>query len=113
MAAHELSTNAVKYGALSTPQGLVQVKWAFAGDQFCLEWVEHGGPPATSPTRHGFGTRMIERVLAGELGGKAEIDYHQLGFRLIFTAPISALEPVGVPPLKQEPHTDNAVAQAL
>ena len=42
-----------------------------------------------------------------------EIDYHQLGFRLIFTAPISALEPVGVPPLKQEPHTDNAVAQAL
>jgi len=91
MAAHELCTNAVKYGALSAPHGHVEVRWSVTDDRFQLEWIEHGGPPATPPKRQGFGSRMIERVLTAELGGTAQMHYEPFGFRCIFEAPISAL----------------------
>lgn len=91
MAAHELCTNAVKYGALSAPHGNVEVRWSVTDDRFQLEWIEHGGPPATPPKRQGFGSRMIERVLTGELGGGAQMQYGPLGFRCTVEAPISAL----------------------
>lgn len=94
MAAHELSTNAIKYGALSVPEGHVAISWNVSGDRFTLTWIEQGGPPAKLPTRRGFGSKMIERVLTSEIGGSAQIDYDAEGLRCTFEAPISGLSGV-------------------
>lgn len=82
MALHELATNAVKYGALSTLTGQVRIAWTIkpAGSatghpRLILTWTETGGPPVTPPTRRGFGSRLIERGLASELAGEAHIDF--------------------------------------
>lgn len=83
MALHELATNAMKYGALSTPEGRVRVSWAPAPDpgaaRVDLTWTETGGPPVAPPTERGFGSRLIERGLAAELSGSAAIDFHPDG----------------------------------
>ena len=76
---HELCTNAAKYGALSRADGRVRVGWSAKGGRLQLEWRETGGPPVEAPTRRGFGTRMIERGLASELGGKVEIAFEPAG----------------------------------
>ncbi|WP_337187460.1 PAS domain-containing protein [Phenylobacterium sp.] len=69
---HELATNAAKHGALSTPEGRVEATWTVADARLALAWREHGGPrPATATIRRGFGWRLIERSLAGQLGGRA------------------------------------------
>ncbi|MFN3511899.1 MAG: sensor histidine kinase [Phenylobacterium sp.] len=76
MAFHELGTNAVKYGALSTGSGSVELTWQVAGgDQLRLEWRERGGPPVHAPARRGFGSRLLERGLAGELNGEVEMTF--------------------------------------
>lgn len=80
---HELATNAVKYGALSVPQGQIRVRWApdtVDDGRLRLEWNEIGGPPASPPTSTGFGTRLIG-VAAAELGGQPELDYGPNGLR--------------------------------
>lgn len=82
MALHELATNALKYGALSTESGQVIVNWDCDGipaDALWLRWEEHNGPPVKAPTRTGFGSRMIERMLVGEIGGQAKVDYRPRG----------------------------------
>ncbi|USU05575.1 PAS domain-containing protein [Sphingomonadaceae bacterium OTU29LAMAA1] len=85
MALHELATNAIKYGALSVPEGRVAIEWSIKrqdGERrlfFC--WAEHDGPPVTPPTRTGFGTRMIERVLRRHVRGGAAIHYPKTGVR--------------------------------
>ncbi len=77
---HELATNAAKYGALSTAGGHVLVEWSLLDDgNFKLTWSEQGGPPVTAPQRRGFGTRMIERGLAMDLGGTARITFAEPG----------------------------------
>ena len=76
---HELCTNAAKYGALSTPEGGVRVGWSADNGRLHLEWRERGGPPVEPPARRGFGTRMIERGLPSELGGKVEIAFEPSG----------------------------------
>jgi PAS domain S-box-containing protein len=79
MVLHELATNAVKYGALSAPQGQVRIAWTVvpgpAQPRLSLTWTETGGPPVRPPTRRGFGSRLIERGLAAELSGEARIDF--------------------------------------
>ena len=77
--AHELSTNAAKYGALSVPEGRVSVDWRVEGGTLDLAWRETGGPPVTPPQRRGFGSRLIERSLEGALGGAAELDFAAAG----------------------------------
>ncbi len=83
MALHELATNAMKYGALSTPEGRIRVAWDLAPDpgaaRLDLTWTERGGPPVQPPTERGFGSRLIERGLAAELSGSAAIDFHPDG----------------------------------
>jgi PAS domain S-box-containing protein len=83
IALHELATNAVKYGAFSNDAGTIEIDWAVtsgdAGDRLLLRWVEHGGPPVTPPTHKGFGSWVIERGLAHELGGRVSLDYHPDG----------------------------------
>ncbi|HEV7253366.1 MAG TPA: sensor histidine kinase [Mesorhizobium sp.] len=88
MALHELATNAAKCGALSNHEGHVRFDWNVVGgskpDRLWLRWEEFGGPPVTAPTQRGFGSRLIERTLAIELGGTAEVDYRTSG--IVFTA---------------------------
>ncbi|WP_096358773.1 PAS domain-containing protein [Variibacter gotjawalensis] len=83
LALHELATNAVKYGALSNEDGRVILNWSMTDgaqdDSFSLRWEEVGGPQVSAPSRSGFGTRMIERALAAEIGGTARIDYRPSG----------------------------------
>jgi two-component sensor histidine kinase len=79
LAAHELATNAVKYGALSTAAGRITIGWSTDGERFRLSWTECGGPRVTPPTRQGFGTRMIQQALAGELRGEVTMDYRPEG----------------------------------
>lgn len=80
---HELGTNAVKYGALSVPDGRVRVDWRVEqrddGRFALLEWRESGGPPVIAPKRKGFGSRLIERGLANNLGGPVTLDYETSG----------------------------------
>lgn len=80
MALHELGTNASKYGALSAPAGRVEILWTrTSADRLSLVWTESGGPPVAAPGAQGFGSRLIERVLAYELEGSAHIDYRPEG----------------------------------
>ena len=76
MAVHELATNALKYGALSTSQGRVTVTCRMGVEgEVALDWVEAGGPPvAGPPTRRGFGMRLLERALARDLGAGAGVE---------------------------------------
>lgn len=75
MALHELGTNAMKYGALCSPSGRIEVSWSCAGEALTLEWRESGGPPVTPPDHAGFGSRLLGPVMEGELGAPAELDY--------------------------------------
>ena len=83
MALHELATNAVKYGALSCPGGSAAISWsvhdAATGKVLKLRWQERGGPKVTAPTRQGFGTRLIQRSLAAELGGEVAMAFAATG----------------------------------
>jgi PAS domain S-box-containing protein len=87
MALHELGTNAVKYGALSTTAGRVSIGWKLDGDRLCLDWRETGGPPVSTPMRRGFGVKMIERALASDLGGCVTVDFAIDGVHCIIDAP--------------------------
>ena len=76
---HELATNAAKYGALSGVEGQVTLDWSQAADGLLtLHWTEKGGPPVKAPARHGFGGRVIERMI-GDLKGKAHFDWRPEG----------------------------------
>jgi PAS domain S-box-containing protein len=84
LAIHELATNALKYGALSTETGRVSVHWSVApmddGDERVeIEWKERGGPRPTPPEKEGFGTRLIRSVPARERKGEVHIDYESDG----------------------------------
>ena len=69
MTLHELATNAAKYGALSVAKGSVEVKWSLAAnEQLILTWTEKGGPVVEKPTRQGFGTRVMERMIRDQKG---------------------------------------------
>jgi len=92
IALHELATNAAKYGALSGERGRVDVRWEIVetggAPLLRLDWTESGGPEVAPPTRTGFGTRLIERGLAPDLGGEARIDYRPSGVVAMISTPI-------------------------
>ena len=90
MVFHELATNAAKYGALST-EGRLLLAWSVAdgGEALRFEWREVGGPPAQQPARRGFGSRLIERSITGELRGTIEADYGQEGLVVRFETPLA------------------------
>ena len=95
LAAHELATNAVKYGALKAGStGSVAVTWTLDPDRrLRLRWEESGGPPvAGPPARRGFGTRLIERGLAQDLGGQVRIEFAPGGVVCTVEAVLAALE---------------------
>ena len=95
MALHELATNAVKYGALSTDAGSVLLTWdildGVGPDRLRFRWQESGGPPVIPPTRAGFGSRMIERALAVQIAAATDIAYHPAGILFTAEAPLHVI----------------------
>lgn len=95
LAVHELATNAVKYGSLSVPDGKVHVMWALTSGScqpaLLVEWVESGGPPVKKPERQGFGSKLIQRGLAQQLGGEIKLDFAPSGIRCVITFPLSTM----------------------
>jgi two-component sensor histidine kinase/CheY-like chemotaxis protein len=89
MAFHELATNAVKYGALSVEEGRIHVRWSIEETEgnrhLNLSWQETGGPAATNPTRKGFGSVLLERVLTVQCNAEIQTDYAETGFSLHLT----------------------------
>lgn len=72
---HELATNAIKYGALSVPDGRVSFTWGVDGDEVWALWREAGGPPVVEPTRAGYGTRYLRSALASVFGRPPSIAF--------------------------------------
>jgi two-component sensor histidine kinase len=92
MVLHELTTNAVKYGALSAPAGRVAVSWRVVqapsqAPLLWLEWQESGGPPVAAPSRQGFGSRFIESSIDVELQGMARLHFDATGLRCTIEVP--------------------------
>lgn len=87
---HELTTNAVKYGALSAPGGRIEVRWQVDRDRhpglFVLSWQESGGPEVALPTRTGYGRKIIEDTMRRI--GKHQIEYAPAGLKYRMEAPI-------------------------
>ena len=80
MVVHELATNSVKYGALSSASGFLDVSTKIDGSQISLVWAETGGPPITDePVLKGFGSRLIGRSIATQLGGEIVYDWQETG----------------------------------
>jgi PAS domain S-box-containing protein len=96
---HELATNAAKYGAFSAPGGEIKVVWRIDSEivpTLRLTWQEYGGPAVKAPTRTGFGSQLIARVL-GTYHGKAEIIYNVDGVSCTISVPLVKLEALIVP----------------
>ncbi|MES3027834.1 MAG: CHASE domain-containing protein [Pseudomonadota bacterium] len=95
MAFHELATNAVKYGALSGPEGRVDVSWTVTDErQLRIVWSEQGGPVVTKPDRRGFGSRVIVGGLAHQLDGVVDLAFAPTGVvcTIVFKLPPSGAE---------------------
>lgn len=97
LAINELATNAVKYGALSVEDGTIIIRWE-AGrpqseDPFQLAWTESGGPPVVPPRRQGFGSRLVERVMAQKFHGEVELDYRPEGLRYRLVSTMASIAP--------------------
>ena len=75
---HELATNAAKYGAFSSPQGVLQVSWTVTGDRLNVTWDETEGPPVENIGKPGFGTKLLNSALLA-FGGKAETSFLKTG----------------------------------
>lgn len=94
MVVHELSTNALKYGALSVPEGRVSIVWAVDEEarRFKLEWRESGGPDVVEPKEKSFGSRFIEQALPGQLQGEARLIFGPSGLVCDVNIPIASLQ---------------------
>jgi two-component sensor histidine kinase len=96
---HELATNAVKYGALSAPQGRVALEWSqqLDGGQALLRlrWTERDGPPVSAPSRRGYGTAFLRSAIASGMNGRIELSYLPLGLACEITAPLQAIVEAG------------------
>ncbi len=88
---YELASNATKYGALSTADGHIAVRWEPQGQHLNLEWREIGGPPVTTPTEFGFGSTLVKNLAEGDLGAKAEMDYAADGLIMRMAIPLQRL----------------------
>jgi two-component sensor histidine kinase len=92
MAVHELATNAAKHGALSVPEGRVSVSWRLEGGAagvLRLRWAEAGGPPvAGPPARRGFGSRVLDGTVRGQLGGAVSLAWARTGLVCEMAVPL-------------------------
>jgi PAS domain S-box-containing protein len=99
---HELLTNAVKYGALSAPDGRLLIRWEQSGDGASLSWTERGGPPVEAPpARQGFGTLLIDANVQGQLAGDIARHWDREGLRAVITIGGQALGPADAAGLRR------------
>jgi two-component sensor histidine kinase len=94
MVIHELCTNALKYGALSVPDGRVSITWSVDAltHRFKLKWKESDGPPVVEPMTRSFGSRFIEQALPGQLHGEARLTFKPTGVVCDVNIPVSSLQ---------------------
>ncbi len=85
LATHELATNAAKYGALSNEAGRVTMAWRIEAGAFVFEWTETDGPPVAPPEVRGFGSKLIERIVASYFDGEGHLDFAPSGVRFKLT----------------------------
>ncbi len=95
LAIHELATNAAKYGALSNETGRVAMSWGVVDGTFTFRWIETGGPVVAQPRSRGFGSKLIERIVASYFDGSGVIDFNPSGIEFTLTsashsAPVAA-----------------------
>jgi two-component sensor histidine kinase len=92
MAFHELASNSSKFGALSQPQGRLEVRWSLARSDDAqiinLNWLELDGPKVDQPKRRGFGTTLLEKVVAVQCQAKVDLEYHRDGLRFNMALPL-------------------------
>ena len=89
LALHELATNAAKYGSLSTGGGRVRIKWGVDDGLLRINWAESNGPSVQAPQEGGFGTKLIEASIDGQLGGSTVFDWLPKGLQCTLTMPRS------------------------
>lgn len=92
---HELATNALKYGALSHPEGRVHLAWELVSESepvLKMTWIEKGGPPVIEPSRPGYGTRYVRSAMRGLFGSPPEIIFDPDGLRCIAAGPFSRFQ---------------------
>ena len=89
LAVHELATNAAKYGALSVVSGKLRIHWTMISSELArIEWVESGGPAVAQERRRGFGTELIEKIVAHELGRPVELRFEPEGVVCVLISPV-------------------------
>jgi two-component sensor histidine kinase len=93
LALHELATNAAKYGALSRPEGRVELRWETQNETLNLSWRESGGPPVVAPSRRGFGSRLLQDALFRDIGGQTRLAFAAGGVCCSITATLGAEGP--------------------
>lgn len=93
MAAHELATNAVKYGAFAREGGRLRVTWERQGDAIAFTWREIGAVPGTATPRRGFGTTVLENMVGRSLGAEVKRESHPDGIEWRFSLPVASLDP--------------------
>jgi two-component sensor histidine kinase len=104
MTLHELTTNAAKYGALSSEEGCISLTWSISHTDGCtlqlsLTWREHDGPAVVQPSRRGFGTRLIMSSIERELAGRVKLDFGAAGFVCQIEVPLEQQKAsTGCPP---------------
>jgi two-component sensor histidine kinase len=81
---HELTTNAIKYGALSNASGRIDIAWSIVAGRLALEWIESGGPQPTAPTRVGFGSKLL-RSGVRQFQGSVDCQFEPTGLRCRFS----------------------------
>lgn len=89
LALHELCTNALKYGALSNDDGVVDVEWRVESETLHIRWSESGGPAVSPPAQRGFGSAMIERLLAQDIEGDVQMAFEPEGLVCTIEAPLA------------------------
>ena len=95
LALHELSTNAIKYGAFALPAGRVRVNWRVTDDRLEIVWKERHGPPVQPPSRKGFGRVVSEQVLSSALGATVDVDFAADGLQWTLVLPAAEFSPQG------------------
>ncbi len=90
---HELATNSAKYGALSADDGMIDLTVTDQGQAMILRWEEHGGPPPAGELTEGFGSRLVEMSVTGQLGGRWERRFEPDGLVCELTVSKDAIAP--------------------
>jgi two-component sensor histidine kinase len=111
MVLHELATNAARYGALSVPGGTVTLAWRMNGDRgnerLHMRWAETDGAPVHgTPTRQGFGTRLIDASVRGQLGGTVIRHWETSGLICEISIPLARAVAAGTEEAATEPGAD-------